>query len=147
MNLDVMLCDHVQSGGDEKLYLSGAGATAFFTAAGSVPYRVRFGLAGTVTLQVPEASRIHGIAVRVLDETGESLPLFRGGRDEPIATIRSQLTVDLPEGVPADARHVSPFALQLEVQVPDAGVYEVAVSLDEEPARLLSFMTGLVPAP
>ncbi|MBO0882500.1 MAG: hypothetical protein J2P17_19640, partial [Mycobacterium sp.] len=65
MDVDAMLCDHAQRGGDNKLYISGAGATAFFTAASAVPFRIRLALAATIALDLGEAADPHPVSVHI----------------------------------------------------------------------------------
>ena len=142
-----MLCDHVQPGGDGKLYVTGGGSTLFLTAATGTPFALRVGLAAVVELSGPEATGTHPVEVRVMAGDGTVVPLRVAGRAGPASAVAGRLEVgERPEGA-GDVLRVEPFSCLLDLEVPAAGTYAVVVSVDGEDRRVLPFRAGLVPAP
>jgi hypothetical protein len=148
VQVDAMLCDYVQPGGDGKLYVVGAGATAFLTAARDPSFELRFGLACTVHVPIAQAGSPHEIAVYVEGADGNHVPLLVTPNPEPAPVITGMLRVPPPpQEATADAVHVDPFCVMLHLRLERPGVYEVVVAVDNEEQRRLPFLAGLVPAP
>jgi len=148
VHVDAMLCDYVQPGGDGKLYVVGAGATAFLTAARDVFFELRFGLACTMHVPIAQASTPHEISVYVEGTDGDRVPLRVTPNPELAPVITGMLRVPPPpqEATP-EAVHVDPFCVMLNLQLEQSGIYEVVVAVDGEEQRRLPFLAGLVPAP
>lgn len=148
MQVDAMLCDYVQPGGDGKLYVVGAGATAFLTPSRDLSFELRFGLACTVHVPIAQAGAPHEIAVYVEGTDGNHVPLRVTPNPEPAPVITGMLRVPPPpQAATADAVHVDPFCVMLHLRLERPGVYEVVVAVDNEEQRRLPFLAGLVPAP
>jgi hypothetical protein len=148
MQMDAMLCDYVQPGGDGKLYVVGAGATAFLTASHDLSFELRFGLACTVHVPIAQADSPHAIAVYVEGVDGSRVPLRVTTNPDPVLVITGMLRVPPPPPkATADAVHVDPFCVMLTLRLEQPGVYEVIVAVDDEEQRRLPFLAGLVPAP
>ena len=148
MQVDAMLCDFVQPGGDGKLYIVGAGATAFLTTAQEPSFELRFGLACTVHVPIAQADAPHEIVVYVEGAGGKRMPLQVTPNPEPTPIITGTLRVPPPpQEATREAVHVAPFCVMLNLWLERPGVYEVVVAVDEEEQRHLPFLAGLVPAP
>lgn len=148
MQVDAMLCDYVQPGGDGKLYAVGVGATAFLTAARDPSFELRFGLACTVHVPIAQASAPHEIAVYVEGADGNRMLLRVTPNPEPVPVITGMLRVPPPpQEATREAVHVDPFCVMLNLRLERPGVYEVVVTVDDQERRRLPFLAGLVPAP
>lgn len=142
--VDALLCDHVQPGGDGKLYVAGGGASAFAVVAEQAPFWVRFGVAGTVTLtDVAEGG--YDVAVWAEDLDGVRLgirpPLHRG---DPLSAVRGRLDPTGRVDPDRQGDHVLALCISFEAEVGGPGEGVVVVAVEHAEPRRLPFTVAVV---
>ncbi len=146
-HVDAVLCDHVQPGGDGKLYVAGAGTSRFGIVTDATTFWVRIGVAATVTAAVGDEGPSE-LAIWAADGDGRTLPIRPPpGSTEPLAVIVGRVEVP-PQPEPGRRRHhVIPACVMFEAEASGALAGTVIVALDRVIQRRLPFEVVVVVAP
>lgn len=127
----ILLADHAEVI-NGKLYLMGGGWEVLTVNA--LPTQHRCAVAVAFSVPWNETNQRHDIEIEIADEDGH-----------PIATITGAIEVGRPPGIPLGSAQRVPMAVNLALQLENAGVYVVSTRIENQDSKRTSFR--VIPGP
>jgi hypothetical protein len=140
MQLDAILCNHVESV-NNLLYIAGGGVDRAVIPPGmNPPYPIALGIGVMVTVPWQQTNQQHQVEIDLMDEDGDPVTVSVG--PDATAPLHAQLifNVGRPPGLMVgDEQHVCLAANMPGIPMPKLGKYEFVIRLDGSDERRLAY--------
>lgn len=145
MDIDAMLCDHVQAA-ENKLFVSGGGVMRSWVSP-EPPHIVNLGIAAVVQVPYTATNQAHSLNVVLLDEDGHPvIPFVPEGAPEP-GPIEATISFNLgrPPGLSHGEAQPYSLAANFNIGLRQLGGYTFEIKIDGDRVKVLSLRVAARP--
>jgi hypothetical protein len=145
MEIDAMLCDHVQAA-ENKLFVSGGGVMRSWVSP-QPPHVIMVGVAAVVRVPYIATNQAHTLTITLIDEDGNGVsPFVPEGMPDP-GPIRGELSFNLgrPPGLSPGEAQPYCLAANFNIGLRQLGGYTFELAIDGSKVKELSLRVAAAP--